>query len=104
MRIEDVTEANERANRLVAAWILREFRSDGDDAHLRACPEAAVAEGEAFDSQYGCDTGCEYARWEAVITCPHGVRAEFEYGEFGELAYIIEELEKDDDRERAGSA
>ena len=86
-------EAGERANRLVAAWIVRRYRSDGGNAHLRVCPDASV-EVEGYDSQFGCDTGCEYARLEATIACPHGDRDEdFEYGQFGELADLLNEIE-----------
>jgi len=59
--------------------------------HLSKCCDAAVTY-EGSDGSYGCDTGCEYARLEAVIVCPHGERDEYTYGWFGELADIIDEI------------
>lgn len=89
-------EVDLTADEKVAAWILRKYRDDGSAnpkawQHLKACPEATVSHTEGNDGMYGCDTGCEYARLEATISCPHGfVDEEFEYGEFGELADILE--------------
>lgn len=93
-----LTGASEHANQLVAAWIVRRYRSDGKNEHLRGCSDAVV-EVEGYDGQYGCDTGCEYARLEATLTCRHGDRDEdFEYGQFGELADLLEEIEAEESR------
>jgi hypothetical protein len=84
---------------LVERYILLKFREDGTD-HLETCPDARVTEADARNGSYGCDTGCEYVRFEAVITCPHGESEEFEYGEFGELYSLLEDLEKLERREK----
>lgn len=75
----------------VAAWIGQEFRKNGASEHLRACNPLTVSY-KGMDSVYGCDTGCEYARLEATITCPHGESEDYEYGQFGELADLLEDI------------
>lgn len=55
---------------------------------------------DAYNGSYGCDTGCDYARFEAVITCPHGEREQFEWGDFGEIGRILEEFEEESDADR----
>jgi hypothetical protein len=54
-----------------------------------------VEDPDALNGAHGCDTGCDYARFEAVIVCPHGQREEFEWGQFGEIADILEEMGED---------
>lgn len=51
----------------------------------------------AQDGSYVCDTGCDYVRFEAVIECPHGFSELVEWGEFGDLAGILEDLKKLED-------
>ena len=80
------------ADEKTAEMIVRRARAEIDDAHLRDCPDMAVAHPEAYDSSYGCDTGCEYVRLEADLSCPHGHAQRFEYGEFGDLAMLLEEM------------
>ena len=90
------------ADERVKRWILGEFREAFADAwrvreslrHLAACDGAEAADVTGGDGSYGCETGCEYVRLEAVITCPHGRREEWTWGEFGELADILEGLEE----------
>lgn len=88
--------AADRANEKVARYILEQFQAEpGDDPaaqHLAACDSVRVEDPDAESGTYGCDTGCEYTRFEAVIACAHGQRYEFEYGEFGMLADILWEL------------
>lgn len=98
MRLDaDELSANER----VAGWVLQQYRADckmrtsvarPELTHLATCSDVIVTPIEAYDGLYGCDTGCEYARLEVVISCPHGEREEFDYGTFGELADILEEI------------
>ena len=88
------------ADELVARYILREYRREktnsyGGTPHLAECPEATVEHPQAEDGEYGCETGCEYVRMTATIRCPHGESSNYEYGEFGQLAYIIEDLERE---------
>jgi hypothetical protein len=94
-------DADERVNR----FILARFRGDTSGrflemdpvkAHLRECSEASATNSEAYDSTYGCDTGCDYMRFEATIACPHGQRYDYEWGDFGELAYYLDELLAED--------
>jgi hypothetical protein len=88
--------AADRANEKVARYILEQFKDEpGDDPaaqHLAACDTACVTEPDATNGTYGCDTGCDYTRFEAVIACDHGRRYEFEYGEFGMLSDILWEI------------
>lgn len=93
----DMTYASERANQLVRNYIIDSYRDANPKHHLATCDQLAVEEMDARDGSYGCDTGCEYVRFEAVLTCPHDEREEYEYGNFGELAYIIEDLEREAD-------
>ncbi len=80
------------ADARVSAWVAEQYRADGmSNAHLRTCPDLAVTY-EGRDGVWGCDTGCEYWRFEATMTCPHGEREEYEYGDFGTLADILDDL------------
>lgn len=79
----------------VNQFVLERFRRE-HTGHLAECPDITVAEYEAYDGAYGCDTRCEYLRLEATVTCPHTeTPTEFTYGEFGDIAGFIEELEHD---------
>lgn len=94
------------ADALFERTILRKLRndeldgwpSDDPERHLRTCPAAAVEAVEGTNGTYGCDTGCEFARLEAVVRCPHGVRADVEYGQFGMLADLIADMEAEEAR------
>lgn len=89
------------ADELVTAYILDQYRkSTLNIGHLSTCPDVRVEDPDYTDGSYGCDTGCEYVTFDAVITCPHGEREEFEYGEFGDLAGIISWLQ-DEQAKRA---
>lgn len=89
-------EAAARANEKVCRYILEQFKDDpGTDPaakHLSACESIRVTDPDAQSGTYGCDTGCDYTRFEAVVACDHGLQYEFEYGEFGMLGDIIEGL------------
>ena len=91
-------EREQRADVLVSRYTLAKYRESGEaeNAHLKVCPEAVTEDPESHNGTYGCDTGCEYVRFEATITCPHGQREDFEWGTFGELSYILEDLEADE--------
>lgn len=88
--------AADRANEKVAEYVLQAFRGEPDEdpaaLHLAACEGAFVEDPAAEQGAYGCDTGCDYVRFTAVIACEHGRRYRFEYGEFGMLADILWEL------------
>lgn len=95
-------DANEKLNRLV----LYMFRQNTDEAvgdpdavtHLVACAGARAVDAEGRNGTYGCDTGCEYATLEASITCLHGHRVRFEYGEFGDMAMLFDQMDRDHGR------
>lgn len=93
-----------RADELVARYILRVYREqharvDGTPTtHLAGCAEAQVTDPDAQNGTYGCDTGCDYYTLTATISCPHGETEDYEYGDFGEIAYLIEDLEREDER------
>lgn len=99
MELEDVSE---RANELVRAYIVRHYLAENPGGHLGGCDQVTVEDAAAEDGGYGCDTGCEYVRFTAVLACPHGSREEHGYGEFGDLAGIIEDLESEADRVQVG--
>ena len=92
------------ADDLVAQFILRDFRGDVgtssrfDEQHLAECAEATATHLDGEDGTYGCDTGCPYATLTARITCPHGHQVEHEYGDFGEIADIIDEIRSDEEQ------
>ena len=103
------SEGAAKADAIVSRYILRKFREDTkanmtsplpsfrahvseSAAHLASCPDVHVVDQEATDGSYGCDTGCEYARLEADLVCSHGMREEYEYGAFGELADMLQEI------------
>lgn len=90
------------ADELLRRYVLRQYREEANRhlppaqrLHMQDCPDAAVTYLDASGGSYGCDTGCEYMRFEATITCPHEQPVEWEWGDFGELAYLIEDLEKE---------
>lgn len=84
----------QHANTLLERFVIREFRSENAGTHLGECPDLAVADLDARDGSYGCDTGCEYLRLEASLTCPHEPHPTvvFTYGEFGDMSRLIEDL------------
>lgn len=95
MNLDDV---GERANMIVGTWIIGRFRRGGENEHLRACESLVTESINGYDGSYGCDTGCEYARIEITVSCTHGQREDFSVGEFGELADMIDEIVKMEDR------
>jgi hypothetical protein len=94
------------ANEKVAKYIVHLFKTDspysppyhtGPEAdHLRKCSTVYASPKEGYDGAYGCETGCEYARLEAIIYCQDGVSIDYKYGEFGELADILQDMELTD--------
>ncbi|MFG2676959.1 hypothetical protein [Streptomyces sp. NPDC048445] len=103
------SEGAAKADAIVSRYILRKFREEtktnmtsplpsfraqvsDSAAHLVSCPDLHVVDQEAADGSYGCETGCEYARLEADLVCSHGMREEYEYGDFGELADMLREI------------
>jgi len=99
----EIEDTEERVNRMVSEWIVRQYQGGGEkgghNPHLRACPDAVTETLEGGDSSYGCTTGCEYVRLEAVIVCTHGERDDdYTYGEFGELPDIIADIESEEAR------
>lgn len=92
----ELADATAEANAAVARWIIKQYRKGGRNKHLASCPDLAAGDVTGEDSSYGCDTGCEYVRLEADMSCPHGERECYAYGKFGELAYILEDIEADE--------
>jgi hypothetical protein len=93
----------QRANDLLLAFTLREFQSEHAGEHLGKCLTAYVSELDPCNGAYGCDTGCEYLRLEAVISCECGSQAqEFTYGEFGDIAGLVGNLIRDADGAKGG--
>jgi hypothetical protein len=92
---------NEDADEKVRKYVLWKYqRTDRENyhepKHLHDCPSIRIVELDAFDGSYGCDTGCEYYRFESTITCDHGETDDYTWGQFGELAMLLEDLETDE--------
>ena len=105
-----MNEVDLSANDRVNAWLLAKYRDNNPSgshlhtewfikrygearAHLSECPDATIAEPTGSDGSYGCDTGCEYARLECTVQCSHGFSDLYEYGEFGELADMLADID-----------
>jgi hypothetical protein len=87
-----VDSVSDTADQLLRSYVLRKFKdAQPVGHHLRNCEEVTV-EFEAHEGSYGCDTGCEYVRFEARVVCPHGAPVAYEFGEFGDLPGVIEDL------------
>jgi hypothetical protein len=89
-----LTDAGERADKLLRSYVLSQFRAERHpqaEHHIAACGEARVLEFYSGDGVY-CESGCEYLRLEATIGCPHAKPVEYRYGEFGEIAMLVEDL------------
>lgn len=90
-----------KADELVAAYILRVYRerhemNDGTHTtHLAGCAEASVTNPDTQDGTYGCETGCDYYTLTATIACPHGMKEDYEYGDFGMIAFLLKDLERE---------
>jgi hypothetical protein len=89
------------ADELVRRYIMRTFRepdagmySSARNGHLMACPDTVVSEAEVEGCRFW-DTGVTGMQFTAVISCPHGERQEFEFGELGELPDILADLDRD---------
>lgn len=88
------------ADELLRDYVLQQFRKEyyneaqPRQLHLLECQETVVREADGTDGVYGCDTGCEYLRLECIMGCPHGEDIAYEYGEFGDIAFLIQGLEQ----------
>jgi hypothetical protein len=79
------------ADALVAAYILDRWREDHPD-HAD-CPTLAVVEADTRNG-LAYDTGVECVYFTATLRCEHRKPFDFDFAEFGELAWIIEELDE----------
>jgi hypothetical protein len=72
---------------------------DGHDddsvyTHLCGCPDATVTDSTGEDGGYGCETGCSYVKLTCEVSCPHHLGPfGASYGDFGELADLIADME-----------
>lgn len=85
----------EEADDRVTRFVIKTYRDEGSNEHLKACPALTATQAEGYDSTYGCDTGCEYVRFEAAMTCEHGERDDFEWGDFDRLADILKQIDEE---------
>jgi len=93
------------ADELVRRHIMRQYRTDWEhgaagwpperNAHLADCAEAFIEQAEVNGARW-YDTGVTGTEFTAVITCPHGVRHEFEFGQYGNLSEILEDMDYDE--------
>lgn len=93
------------ADELVQRLILRRYREDVAcglrlTKHLASCPDVEVVNPKATNGRYSCDTGCEYAGFEATIRCPHVNPVDYEWGDFGDIDMCIREMIREEERER----
>jgi hypothetical protein len=87
--------ADERLNRLLLHLIHKGDLGDFNGLmahHLRDCPETQVRDITGGDGTYGCDTGCEYVQLEATAWCPHSEPVSFEYGSFGTMWMLYDDM------------
>ena len=85
------------ADQKVIRYVLAKLKEDAStdrEKHLAACTDTEVADLDGADVGYGCETGCDYVQFDAVIRCPHGDAVSYTYGDFGDLAGILEEIEE----------
>lgn len=89
------------ADELVRRYVQRSFRQECkySQPHLVECPDMIVVVDDAYDGEYGCDTGCEYVRFKATVSCPHQAPTEYEFGEFNDLADIVKDMQRDEERQ-----
>jgi hypothetical protein len=101
-RRPDTTEALVNADQLVDQYILKRFRLDHPEH--RACQELHVVQADAEDGTLGPPTWCDNVTFTAIIACGGPCEAPaprpYVYDELGDLAGIIEQL----DREQAATA
>lgn len=86
--------ADEKVSRL----ILKKFSEKQPEHHLASCPDREVIDPDVYEGGgcCWCDTCGEYVELKAVVACPHE-RAEFEWGQFGELVELLAEMEVEPD-------
>ena len=82
------------ADQLLAKYILRKHRYKRPTGHLAECDQVTVEHPQGEDGFYGCETGCEYVTLSATLRCTHGQSEHVDYGDFGTLNDIIEEMAK----------
>jgi hypothetical protein len=98
----NVENLNTETNTKVARWILAKYRTENSCAvrcahpHLVECSDAAVTDLNGTNGTCGCETGCEYAVLTATISCPHGDMDDWKYGEFGDMASMLDEILSDE--------
>lgn len=93
-----MSDVDEKVERLILAMFVEESKDSPDwshEGHLMRCPSLRVKDAGGRDGVYGCGTGCEYVRLTATLVCGHeGFKSEFDYGSFGDLATLLEDLEE----------
>jgi hypothetical protein len=82
-----------KADAIVELYILDNWRGDHPD-HAD-CESLHVLNPDAFGGTYGCETGCDYVTFTAIVACEHRQPEEFQFGQFGELNDLIEDLASD---------
>lgn len=74
------------ADKLVERFVLSHL---DDGHHLKSCSERTI---DYYTRGSQSDTGAEYAKLEAEVSCSHKYTEEIEYGEWGDSDSIIETL------------
>lgn len=82
------------ADRLVALYILDAWRGDHPD-HAD-CPSLRVVNAETHFALF-YDTGVEGVQFTAELACEHRGQFDYEFGELGDLSYILEDIARDYD-------
>src|SRR5258707_15381570 len=95
---------------LVARFLLRKLRADelgfDEDSgaasdivalkHLMSCPDTRVR--DTSGSGGASDTGAEFAKLSCLAECPHVAGQHLSYGEWGDLAELLNSIEQDDEQ------
>lgn len=87
------------ADELLREFILRKYQEE-EYGHLAQCPSLEVTELDASEGSSGYPTDCPTYRLEAELECLHGEQDTYDYGSFGELRDLIDDLEEFERKQR----
>ena len=89
---DESEQAPEHVEKALEEILERYVRANPSEflGHLSSCPDLQVKRTVAYDSMYGCETGCDYLKVEGVAWCPHKPQqVEFEVGDLGNSFDIL---------------
>lgn len=86
-----MSDADER----VARFIVKTYREEGFDEHLTECADLTATLEDMNTGPGACDTGCDRVQFTAAMACPHGIREQFEWGDWGDLPDMLAEMDRE---------